>query len=88
MRTLAPQEKTIALLVSQGLTNGEIALRLNVAHGTVRNHVSTILEKLELPNRAALAVYAVKNNLRNITQEPHKYDPDDYRDLIALFIPA
>jgi DNA-binding NarL/FixJ family response regulator len=84
---LTPQEISIAVLVSEGKTNSEIGSSLFIASGTVRNYVSVILSKLYLPNRAALAVYAVQNNLRGQAIEAYQApetptDPDCYHDLL------
>lgn len=60
---LTPRERDIIRLVAGGLDNKEIAAQLFLAEGTVRNHLSKILDKLRLKDRTQLAVYAVKNNL-------------------------
>ena len=46
--------------VIQGKTNAEIAVDLDLSIGTVRNYVSTLLEKLQAENRTQLAILAVK----------------------------
>lgn len=43
-------------LVAEGLDNKEIAAALYIGEGTVRNHISAILQKLQLKNRTQLAV--------------------------------
>ena len=43
-----------------GLSNKEIAAKLYLSEGTVRNYISTILEKLELRDRTQLAIYYLK----------------------------
>lgn len=53
---LTERERTIVGLVAEGLDNREIAGKLYLGEGTVRNHISTILQKLELKNRTQLAV--------------------------------
>jgi two-component system response regulator DevR len=60
---LTEREMEILHEVSQGKTNAEIAQSLNISEKTARNYVSTILEKLQLPNRIALATYAIKYHL-------------------------
>jgi len=50
-------------LLADGLTNKEIAQIKNTSEGTVKNRVSSILQKLSLDARAQIAVFAVKNNL-------------------------
>ena len=47
---------TIVELVAEGLDNKEIAARLYLSEGTVRNHISAILQKLDLKNRTQLVV--------------------------------
>jgi len=62
--TLSQQEKHVLLLVSEGKTNREIAKSLFLGEGTVRNYVSSILNKLEVSNRAEAAAYAVEHSLK------------------------
>jgi two-component system NarL family response regulator len=47
----------------EGLTNREIAAELGIAVNTVRNHVRSVLEKLDVRNRVQAAVYAVRAGL-------------------------
>lgn len=58
---LTPRELDVVRLVAQGFDNKEIAAKLYLAEGTVRNLLSRILEKLALKDRTQLAVYAVKH---------------------------
>lgn len=46
--------------VAYGLNNKEIATKLCLSEGTVRNYISTILEKLQLRDRTQLAIYYLK----------------------------
>lgn len=55
---LTEREREIVALVAEGLANKEIARRLSLSPNTVRSHVSSILQKLNLTNRTQLAVYA------------------------------
>jgi len=57
---LTPRELEITALVAEGLSNAEIAGRLFLADGTVRNHISTILEKTGLEHRTQIAVMYFK----------------------------
>lgn len=58
---ISEREQTIIELVAEGLCNREIAERLYLSEGTVRNYISTILEKLCLRDRTQLAVFYYKN---------------------------
>ena len=51
------KEKEIMELVATGLSNKEIAAELHLGEGTVRNYISTLLDKLDLRDRTQLAVY-------------------------------
>jgi non-specific serine/threonine protein kinase len=48
---LTPREREVLDLVAEGLTNREIAERLVVTEGTAKNHVHSILGKLEVTSR-------------------------------------
>lgn len=66
--SLSQQEKNVLALVSEGLTNREIAEALFLGEGTVRNYVSSILSKLGVSNRAEAAAYAVGHNLKEYVE--------------------
>lgn len=57
---LTPTERDVAAEVAEGKTNGEIAAALHLAEGTVKNHVSSLLRKLEARDRTALALRLAK----------------------------
>ncbi len=61
---LTGQEMRVLALVAEGKTNREIADELYLGEGTVRNYVSSILNKLNLSNRTEAAAYAVKHDLK------------------------
>jgi len=56
---LTEREKEVLAGVAAGKANRDIARELSLAEGTVKNHVSTILSKLQLRSRTELAVRAV-----------------------------
>jgi two-component system nitrate/nitrite response regulator NarL len=58
---LTRREQEILQLVAGGLSNKEIATRLTITEGTVKNHVHNALEKLHLSNRTQAAAYAVSH---------------------------
>ena len=54
---ISDKEREIMELVAEGLSNKEISAKLFLSDGTVRNYISTLLEKLCLRDRTQLAVY-------------------------------
>jgi DNA-binding NarL/FixJ family response regulator len=57
---LSDREMEILQLVAEGLSNKEIANKLFLSEGTVRNYVTGLLEKLQLRDRTQLAIYYLK----------------------------
>lgn len=60
---LTKSEKIIIQRVGQGLSNKEIAGKLYLSEGTVRNNISRILSKLGLRDRTQLAIWAVQTGI-------------------------
>ncbi len=56
---LSPREMEILTLVTKGLSNKEIAYQLGISHQTVKNHMTSILRKLDVDDRTQAAVYAL-----------------------------
>jgi DNA-binding NarL/FixJ family response regulator len=61
--SLTAREIDVLRLLAQGQENAEIASALGISARTAKNHVSSILAKLELSNRVQAAVFAVQNGL-------------------------
>ena len=57
---LTEREIDILKLIGDGMSNKEIASRLYLGEGTVRNYVTRLLEKLDLRDRTQLAIYYIK----------------------------
>lgn len=57
------QQKKVLALMSKGFTNLEIAEHLNITLPTARYHVSAILQKLDVSNRAEAVALAIRTNL-------------------------
>lgn len=68
MNSLTPLERELFELVGEGLTNAEIAEKLHLSPGTVRNYVSRLLRKLQVDRRAQLVAQAAQ---RHSVEPPH-----------------
>jgi NarL family two-component system response regulator LiaR len=60
---LSPREMEVLRLLARGLNNADIAGQLHLSEGTVRNYVSTILDKLDVADRTQAAVLALRCGL-------------------------
>jgi DNA-binding NarL/FixJ family response regulator len=56
MATLSPREHDVALAVSRGHANAEIATALHLSVPTVKAHVSRLIDKLDVDNRVQIAL--------------------------------
>ena len=64
MRTdLTPREVEILKMLSKGPTNKQIGLALGISENTVKNHVNSIIEKLEVSDRTEAATIAIQRGL-------------------------
>lgn len=57
------REKEVIVAISEGLNNKEISNKLFISEGTVRNYITSILDKTNLEHRTAIAVNYLKGNL-------------------------
>jgi DNA-binding NarL/FixJ family response regulator len=69
IESLTTRQREIVTLVAEGLTNRQLAERLFISEATVRNHITAILDKLELRDRFQLAVYAFRQGLVTYPQK-------------------
>lgn len=60
---LTSREIDVLRLIAQGTTNREIAEKLVISEGTVKNHITNILSRLGLRDRTQAAIYARENGL-------------------------
>ncbi|CAG9622086.1 response regulator transcription factor [Sutcliffiella rhizosphaerae] len=60
---LTSRERSILQLIGEGKNNQEIAETLHLSIGTVKNHVTVILQKLGLRDRTQMAIFAIRNGL-------------------------
>lgn len=58
---ISEREQEIIRLIADGLSNKEIAARLFLSEGTVRNYLSAVLDKLHLRDRTQVAVFYYRN---------------------------
>ena len=63
VNALSNRELDVLRLLGRGLSNAEIAERLYLSEGTVRNYVSSILTKLKVSDRTQAAVLALRYGL-------------------------
>jgi DNA-binding NarL/FixJ family response regulator len=57
---LTDREKDVLQLVGKGMSNIEIAKKLFISEGTVKNYISNLYGKLEVDDRSKLTLYAIK----------------------------
>ncbi len=60
---LSEREVDVLRLLARGLSNTEIAARLHLSEGTVRNHVSAIFARLDVADRTQAAIIAIQHGL-------------------------
>lgn len=70
MTDLSPRELELAQLVAAGYSNAEIALKLQIAHQTVKNHVRSAYVKLGVHSRLHLALKLAELSVRPGQQQP------------------
>jgi NarL family two-component system response regulator LiaR len=60
---LTEREVDVLRLIARGLNNGDIAERLHLSEGTVRNHVSAIFAKLDVADRTQAAILSIRHGI-------------------------
>lgn len=73
--TLTPRQRQVCALVAQGHANKEIACRLGMTTGTVKEHLNTVYHILKLANRTELAIYWIENRMNHETNA-HGFSAD------------
>jgi DNA-binding NarL/FixJ family response regulator len=73
---LSPREMEILEFVTQGKSNKEIAQSLGISHQTVKNHMTSILKKLDVRDRTQAAVYALRRGW--VRTDDHSHDHDQH----------
>ncbi len=67
-KRLTPRQEEVLTFIAEGLTYKQVAERLGVSDRTVKFHMTEILERLQLENRAQAIAYAVQANLTNLAE--------------------
>jgi len=60
---LTEREVDVLRLIARGLSNSDIAGKLHLSEGTIRNHVSAIFSKLDVSDRTQAAILAIRHGL-------------------------
>lgn len=60
---LSVREREVLVLLSQGMSNRDIAKSLYLSEKTVKNHLNNIFKKIEVTDRTKAAVFAINNNI-------------------------
>lgn len=68
LANLTSLERELFALIGEGLTNAEIAERMRLAPGTVRNYVSRLLRKLQVERRAQVVAMAARHDVERASQ--------------------
>jgi DNA-binding NarL/FixJ family response regulator len=68
LEALSERELDVLRLLARGHSNPDIARRLYLSEGTVRNYVSSILTKLDVPDRTRAAVLALRHGLVKLSE--------------------
>lgn len=66
---LTRREYEVLKLLTEGMFNKEIAMKLNISERTVKNHVSNIFKKIEVTDRTQAAVFAIRCNIVDINKQ-------------------
>jgi DNA-binding NarL/FixJ family response regulator len=68
IKNLTEREVNVLRLLARGLSNADIAQRLSLTEGTVRNYVSQVLAKLDVTDRTQAAVIALRHGLVDLNE--------------------
>jgi DNA-binding NarL/FixJ family response regulator len=62
-KELTPRELQVVILITEGLSNKEIAARLGISPHTMKGHAALAREKLGLHSKVELTLWAIRNKL-------------------------
>ncbi|MFI5688109.1 response regulator [Streptomyces sp. NPDC051636] len=72
LERLTDRERAVLVLIAEGLSNADIAARMHLSTGTVKDHVSAVLSKLEVSSRVQAALLAERAGL---LRPPRRLEP-------------
>ena len=81
---LSSREAEVLELISDGLTNVEIAAHLYLSESTVRTYIRRLMEKLNLDNRAKLTAFHVRNHHTDYKQVAERLEALQFCDEIPV----
>ncbi len=81
---LSPREQQIAILVGEGAYNKEIAYRLKISERTVKAHLTSIFQKLQIPDRLRLGLFVASHNNNNSGYSPAHSKTSSLRGIEAV----
>lgn len=71
---LTKREKEVLNLISEGLTNPQIAEKLFITNSTVKAHLNNIYSKMQIPNRSSCRTIAANNFIKSDNLDPISKD--------------
>ena len=74
---LSPREMEIVQYITRGLSNKMIAHKLGISHQTVKNHMTSILRKLDVEDRTQAAIYAIRHGWVRLQDTQAQSNRDD-----------
>ncbi len=77
---LSPREMEILQFVTNGMSNKEIAIRLRISQQTVKNHMTSILKKLNVQDRTQAAVASLRHGWVRLQIDPSELHLPDIED--------
>jgi len=77
MTPLSPREREILRHIAEGNSNKRIAYALGIGEQTIKNHITSIMRKLNANDRTHAVVLAMRKGWLNIEEEIEAFDPED-----------
>lgn len=85
---MTEREREVVELICRGMKNKDIAEKLYIAETTVRHHLTSIFNKLNLESRLELVIYAFKHKLVKVPSQKNGYDETGVEDRDLYYLEA